>query len=102
MLHKYSHIGVCLLDDHQTCVLALSIAEVGSPVLRHHCWFGSLYSQQAEHPIWLILMTICEKSGATVKILPLTYMYERSFRAKFQGHSDGGEHLPHNLRLKPE
>ena len=30
MLHKYSHIGVWLLDDHQTCVLALSIAEVGS------------------------------------------------------------------------
>ena len=59
-------------------------------------------SQQAEHPIWLILMTICEKSGATVKILPLTYMYERSFQAKFQGHSDGGEHLPHDLRLKPE
>ena len=59
-------------------------------------------SRQAEHPIWLILMTICEKSGATVKILPLTYMYERSFQAKFQGHSDGGEHLPHDLRLKPE
>ena len=62
----------------------------------------TLYSRQAEHPIWLILMTIFEKSGATVKILPLTYMYERSFQAKFQGHSDGGEHLPHDLRLKPE
>ena len=66
------------------------------------CAGEALDSRQAEHPIWLILMTICEKSGATVKILPLTYMYERSFQAKFQGHSDGGEHLPHDLRLKPE
>ena len=29
-IRKYAHIGVCLLDDRQTCVLALSMAQVGS------------------------------------------------------------------------
>ena len=37
------------------------------------------YTQQAEHQIWLILMTICKKLFAAVKILPLTYMYKSSF-----------------------
>ena len=29
-IRKYAHNGVCLLDDRQTCVLALSMAQVGS------------------------------------------------------------------------
>ena len=59
-----------------------------------------IYTQEAGHQIWLILMTLCKKLVAFLKILPVNYTYESRFQAKFQGHSCGGEESPHNLRLQ--